>query len=93
MLYTWASFEHYSIYKLCTFTLNYMYIQYMHLVSVALLQNDQNGKKFKKAKRNSFCFTECKYDAYLLIQHRQLTNGRNVRVLFFAKVPSIKYVC
>ena len=70
-----------------------MYIQYIHLVPVALLQNDQNGKKFKKAKRNSFCFTECKYDAYLLIQHRQLTNGGDVCVLFFVKVPSIKYGC
>ena len=43
-----------------------MYIQYMHLVSVALLQDDQNGENFKKAKRIFFCFTECKYDAYTL---------------------------
>ena len=53
-----------------------MYMQYMHLVSVILLQNDQNGEK---------CFTECKYDAYLLNQHRQLTNGRNVCGAIFCK--------
>ena len=62
-----------------------MYMQYMHLVSVILLQNDQNGEKCKKAKRIFFCFTECKYDAYLLNQHRQLTNGRNVCGAIFCK--------
>ena len=36
------------------------------------------GNKFKKAKRVFFCFTECKHAAYLLNQHRQLTNGKNV---------------
>ena len=40
----------------------YIYIQYVHLISVALLQNDQ-----------FVCFAECKYVAYLLNQHRQLT--------------------
>ena len=37
----------------------------------------QMGNKFKKAK-HFFCFTEYKYVAYLLNQHKQLTNGRNV---------------
>ena len=34
--------------------------------------------KFKKAKAIFliFCFTECIYAAYLLNQHRQLTNGK-----------------
>ena len=36
------------------------------------------GNKFEKAKRVFFCFTECKHAAYLLNQHRQLTNGKNV---------------
>ena len=52
----------------------------------------KKGNKFKKAKRNLFCFAECKYAAYFLNQHRQLTNGRNVCGADFAKVPSIKYV-
>ena len=38
----------------------------------------QMENKFKKAKRNFFCFTEYKYVAYSLNQHKQLTNGRNV---------------
>ena len=50
------------------------------------------GNKFKKVKPNFFCFTECKYAAYLMNQHRQLTAEMFV-VLFFDKVPSIKYVC
>ena len=41
--------------------------------------------KFKKPKRMFFCFTEWKYAACLLSQHRQLTNGRNVCGTIFWK--------
>ena len=58
--------------------ISYFYTRYIHLISVTLAQNDEIGNKFKKAKRNFFCFTECKYAAYLLNQHRQLTNIRNI---------------
>ena len=48
------------------------------MISVTLLQNDQNGEDTQKTKRISFCFVEYKYGGRLLNQHRQLTNGRNV---------------
>ena len=44
-------------------------MHYIHLISVTLLQNDQ---------RIFLCFAQYKYAAYLLNQHRQLTNGKNV---------------
>ena len=86
----------------CTFILYYIYIQYIHLTSVTLLQNDQNREHIQKSRRFFFvffvfiffCFAEYKYVACLLNQYRQLTNGRNVysKRLFLAKVPSVKYV-
>ena len=42
------------------------------------------GNKLKKANFFFFifvfffCFTECKYAVYLMNQHRQLTNGKNI---------------
>ena len=52
----------------------------------------KTGNKFKKVKRFFvFCFTECKYAAHLLNQHRQLMAEMLV-ALFFAKVTSIKYI-
>ena len=62
--------KHMSFEYICTFILYYVYIQYIHLISVTLLQNNQNGEHFKKAKRNFSCFAECKYAKYLLNQHR-----------------------
>ena len=50
----------------------------MHLISVTLLQNDQNGEQLQKSQTYFFCFNKCKYAAYLRNQYRQLTNGRNV---------------
>ena len=79
----------------CTFILYYIYIQYIHLTSVTLLQNDQNREHIQKSQRFFFFFffAEYKYVACLLNQHRQLTNGRNVysKGLFLAKVPFVKY--
>ena len=34
----------------CTFFLYYTYIQYIHLISITLLQNDQNGKLTQKTQ-------------------------------------------
>ena len=42
------------------------------------LKQETNSKKPNAFFCFFVCFTECKYDAYLLNQHRQLTNGRNV---------------
>ena len=60
-------------------------MQYIHLISVTLLQNDQNEEHIQKSQTYffCFCFAECKYTAHLLNQHRQLTNGRNVCVTIF----------
>ena len=38
----------------------------------------KTGKIFEKAKRNFPCSGQYKYGAYLLNQHRQLTNDRNI---------------
>ena len=63
---------------LCKFIFYYIYMQYIHLISVTLLQNDQNGEQIQKSQTYFFCFNKCKYGGYLLNQHRQLISGRNV---------------
>ena len=50
----------------------------MHLISVTVLQNDQNWNKFKKAKRNFFVLPNANMPHILLYQHRRLTNCKNV---------------
>ena len=45
----YTSFEY-----ICTFILYYIYIHDIHLISVTLLQNDQNGKHIQKGQRSFF---------------------------------------
>ena len=78
-----------QIYELSTFILQYIYIQYVHWISVTLLQNDQNKEQIQKSQTYYFCFAECKYAAYLLNQHRQLTK-KMFAVLLLVTVSSIK---
>ena len=35
--------------ELCIFILYHIYIQYIHLISVTLFQNDQNGEQIRKS--------------------------------------------
>ena len=35
---------------LCKFIFYYIYMQYIHLISVTLLQNDQNGEQIQKSQ-------------------------------------------
>ena len=68
------------------------FILHLHLISVTLIQSDQNGEQIQKSQTYFFCFIECKYAAYLLNQHKQVANGRNFSGAIFAKVSSIKYL-
>ena len=66
------------------------YMSYVHLFYMTSTYNiyiwflllyykiTKTGNKLKKAKCFFLCFTKCKYVLYLLNQHRQLTNDRNV---------------
>ena len=64
--------------------------QCIYLISVTSLQNDQNGGYIQKSQ-TWLCFVLAN-TWYLLNQHRQLTDESNFLLLFFAKVPSIKYI-
>ena len=39
---------------LCKFIFYYIYMQYIHLISVTLLQNDQNGEQIQKSQTYFF---------------------------------------
>ena len=85
-----------------------MYKQYMHLVSVTVLQNDKNGEKLKKAKRIFLLLLllllfVCLFVlpnanmTHIYCQHYQLTNDRNVCGAIFCigaihKVRTLKQV-
>ena len=60
------------------------------ILAVTLLENDQNEEYIQKTKCFVFAFVKYKNAAYLLNQHMQLANDRNVYGAFFVKVPSIK---
>ena len=42
------------MYELCKFILHYIYIKYIHLASVTLIQNDQNGEQIQKSQAYFF---------------------------------------
>ena len=62
------------------------------ILAVTLLKNNQNEEYIQKTKCFVFAFAKYKNAAYLLNQHMELANDRNVYGAFFAKVLSIKYV-
>ena len=55
MLYTMRFFQTLlNIYELYTFILYYIYIQYIHLISVTLLQHVQSGEQIQKSQTYFF---------------------------------------
>ena len=74
-----------------SFILYYMYIQHIHLISVTLLQNEQNRKHMEQ-RQTHFSVLFCRiYDIYLINTGNKLMVDIFV-LLFFTKVPSIKYL-